>query len=106
MNKAHFEDQVRLAGAYAAKLAKRNGYYWKKWGEQPDGRCTAAFDREGETWSLSFSWHPSEGLDALKSRIENMDAAMLTAMRDFKGLKAGAAMRDAGNFHSSLAGQA
>lgn len=106
MNREQFEDQARLAGDYASKLARRNGYYWKKWGEAPAGKCTAAFDREGRTWSLTFTWHASEELEALKQRIEHMDHSMRAAMNEFGALKAGVAMREAGGIHSSLVGSA
>jgi len=103
-NLQHIRDQLKFAKEGADNLAKRSGYYWHEWLSGPTGRCTAAFDREGERWSLAFAWTPKEELGVLAKRIEQMDFAMRTSIKEFASLKLGAMMRDAGA--SKMAGNA
>jgi len=92
-NKQYIRDQLAFAKEGADNLAKRNGYYWHEWLMGPQGRCTAAFDRDGERWSLTFGWTPKEELGELAKRIEFMDHSMRISMGNFGSLKAGALMR-------------
>lgn len=91
----HIRDQLRFAKEGADNLAKRAGYYWHEWLKGPRGICTAAFDREGQRWSLSFGWTRDEELGVLAKRIEKMDWTIRVAMKEFGALKLGAMMRDA-----------
>jgi len=84
---AHIRDQLKFAREGAQNLAKRNGYVWTSWLKGKQGECTAAFDREGARWSLSFYWTPREELSELATRIENMDWCMRVAMKEFGALK-------------------
>lgn len=97
MNAAQIElrDQLRYAKEGADNLARASGYRWSRWLEGSSGRCTAAFDRDGQTWSLTFTWTPREQLGALANNIERMDFLMKLAMKEFGALKAGAMMREA-----------
>lgn len=89
----YIRDQLAFAKEGAENLAKRNGYYWSVW--LKEGKCTASFDRDGERWSLSFTWSPKEELGVLAQRIEHMDHCMQVAMKEFGALKVGAMVRDA-----------
>lgn len=88
-------DQLKFAKQGADNLAKRHGYMWTQWLSGRGGKCTAAFDRDGQRWSLSFHWVPAEGLGELAHRIEAMDHYMQVSQREFGALVAGAAMREA-----------
>lgn len=87
-------DQLRYAKEGADNLAKRHGYMWTQWLKGRQGKCTAAFDRDGERWSLSFGWVQTMGLADLANRIEAMDYHMRICMKEFEALKLGATMRD------------
>lgn len=95
MQDKHIRDQLKFAKEGAGNLAKRSGYFWTEWLKGREGRCTAAFDRDGERWSLSFAWTPREELGVLAKRIEYMDHCMRISMKEFGALKLGAAMREA-----------
>lgn len=92
-------DQLKFAKEGADNLARRNGYEWVNWLKGTRGICTAGFEREGERWSLDFSWTPNEPLELLANKIEQMDYCMVACMKEFGALKLGAAMR-----HASEAG--
>lgn len=94
LDRQHIRDQLKFAKQGADNLAKRSGYYWHEWLKGPTGRCTAAFDREGKRWSLSFTWTTREELGELAKRIEHMDYLVCIAMKEFAALKLGAAVRD------------
>jgi uncharacterized protein YebE (UPF0316 family) len=91
--KSFVADQLKLAKEGADNLARRHGYSWTAWLKRPNGRCTAAFEREGERWSLDFYWTPREDLSVLADNIEKMDHLMQVAMKEFGALKTGAFMR-------------
>ena len=88
-------DQLKFAKEGANNLAKRNGYMWTSWLQGRQGRTTAAFDREGQRWSLDFFWTPSQPLEELAKNIEQMDFLIVTAMKEFGALKLGAMVRQA-----------
>lgn len=89
-------DQLKFARQGAENLARRHGYRWIRWREGSMGRCTAGFDREGETWSFDFCWTPKEELSVLAENIERMDCMVQVAMKEFKSLKLGALTRQIG----------
>lgn len=91
----YIRDQLAFAKEGADNLAKRNGYQWTTWLKGREGRCTASFERDGERWSLAFTWTPKEELGVLAARIERMDHCMRVAMKEFGALKLGALMREA-----------
>lgn len=91
----HIRDQLKFAREGADNLAKRNGYMWTNWLKGKHGQCTAAFDRDGERWSLGFCWTPAQPLEELAKNIEQMDYCMRVAQKEFGALKAGALMRQA-----------
>ena len=95
-NKQYIRDQLAFAKQGAENLAKRNGYQRIEWLKAPNGKCSAAFDRDGERWSLSFTWTDKEELGALAERIEKMDFYMRLSMKEFGALKTGALMRQIG----------
>lgn len=95
MTNEELRDQLRFAKQGADNLAKRHGYQWAEWLNGRIGRCTAAFDRDGERWLLSFCWTPKQELGALADSIEKMDYCMMVAQKEFGALKAGAMMRAA-----------
>lgn len=86
-------DQLLYAKQGADNLAKASGYMWTDWLHGREGKCTAAFDREGERWSLSFGWVKANGLGDLAKKIEAMDYYMKVCMKEFQALKLGALMR-------------
>ena len=87
---SYMRDQLKFAKEGAGNLAKAGGYLWTRWLEGKQGRCTAAFEREGQRWSLDMHWRRDEPLEALAERIEQMDFMMRVAMREFGALKLGA----------------
>lgn len=95
MTNEEIRDQLKFAREGAQNLAKRNGYQWIRWLERPNGRTTAAFERDGSRWSLDFYWTPKEDLGALAKYIEQMDFAMRVAMKEFGSVKLGQLMRAA-----------
>jgi len=102
MTPEEIRDQLRFAKEGAQNLAKRNGYTWTRWLERPNGRTTAAFEREGHRWSLDFYWTPKQDLGELAKYIEQMDHCMRASMKEFGALKLGqmmAALQNEGLVH-------
>ena len=98
-------DKLLKARDFANKLGERNGYTYDAWLQGREGYCKAGFDREGQRWSLNFTWQPDEGFDALQLAIEKVDFALTVAQREFTALKFGAAMKAVGHSDNGM-GQA
>lgn len=94
MNAQYIRDQIAFAREGADNLARKHGYTWKQWLHGRRGVCQAGFERDGEFWSLSFTWTQKEELGILAKCIEEMDYCMRLAQKEFKALKLGAVTKE------------